>query len=176
VRRVLLALLAGAALTVALAGVQAAVSRHLWGGAVPVSLPMILLAWAALEDGRAEGIAAAVGVGYVLDVFAGTPKGLLVFLCVLAFLAGRTARSSLAVHGAAGFAGLAGAITALVGVGAVLLTRLTAPAAVRPAYSLVGRALLEALLTGGVAALVQPLRVRLGRWRAGPAEAGWAPP
>jgi hypothetical protein len=171
VRRAATSLLLGAGLALALAGMQAAISRHLWGGTVPLALPVILVAWSALEDGLLEGIAAAVGVGYVLDVFAGTPRGLMVFLAVLAFLAGRSARSSLAVQGAAGFAGLVGAATLLVGVGALLLTRATAPAGSRPALSLLWRVLLEALVTGAAAAPLHPLLVRLGRWRAGGADA-----
>lgn len=171
-RRALLALLVGALLATVLAGVQSAISRHLWGGTVPLALPMILVAWSALEDGVLEGVAASVGVGYALDVFAGAPKGLLIFLCVLAFLACRTARSSLAVQGAAGFAGLAGAATALAGTGAVLLTRLTSAAGTRPAFSLLGRVLLEALVTAGAAAALHPLRVRLGRLRGRDPEVG----
>jgi hypothetical protein len=172
VRRALVSLAAFGALAAVLAAVQAPISRHLWGGAVPLALPMILVAWAALERGLLEGVAASVGVGYVLEVFAGTPRGLLVFLCVLAFLVGRSARASLAVQGAAGFAGLAGATALLAGVGAVLLTRFTAPAGTGPALSLLWRVLLESAVTGLAAAPLHPLLVRLDRLRAREPDAG----
>jgi rod shape-determining protein MreD len=162
-KRISAAFLLGAALTLVLSAAQAALLRPLGGGRLPVELPLVLLTWAGLEAALEEGIAAALGVGYLLDVFAGTPQGLLVFLSVLVLLGSRAARSSLAVHGRRGFALLVGAGTLLLGGGALLLTRITAPPEAPPAASLLGRLVLEALLTAGAAALVHPLLVRLAR-------------
>jgi hypothetical protein len=153
----------GVAVTILLSAAQAALLHHLGGGRLPLSLPVVLLVWAGLGAPLAEGIAAALGAGYVLDVFAGTPKGLLTFLSVLVLLGSRAARSSLAVHGAWGFAALVGAATTALGAGALLLTGLTAPPEVAPGLGLVGRVLLESVLTAAAAAFLHPGLVRLDR-------------
>jgi hypothetical protein len=159
-RRIATAFLLGLLAAALLSGLQSALSLHLGGGRVPLSLPVVLLAWAALEAELLEGCAGALAVGYVMDVFAGTPKGLLTFLAVLAFQASRLARSSLAVHGPVGFAALVGGATSLVGAGAILLTRLTAAPEARPGAGLLWRVLAEAAV-GALAAL--PLHPLLAR-------------
>jgi len=164
VKRVASALLIGLLAAALLSGLQAGLSRHLGGGWVPLALPVVLLAWAGLEAELLEGCAGALAVGYVMDVFAGTPKGLLTSLAVLAFQASRLARSSLAVHGPVGFAALAGGATTLVGAGALLLTRLTAPPEALPAPGLLWRVLGESVV-GALAALpLHPLLVRAQRY------------
>lgn len=159
-KRIAYAALLGLLLATVLSGLQAALSRHLGGGWIPLALPVVLLAWAGLEADLLEGCALALAVGYVMDVFAGAPKGLLTFLAVLAFQGSRLARSSLAVHGPLGFAGLVGGATTVVGAGALLLTRLTAPPEALPAGGLLWRVLLESAV-GALAAL--PLHPLLAR-------------
>lgn len=155
--------LASFALAIALSGAQAGLLLHLGGGALPLCLPLALVCWAAVEGELVEGLATAVAVGWVLDVFAGTPRGLLVFQAVVALLLCRLARSSLAVHGRIGFGLLTGGAVTAAGLGALLLTRLTAPDEARPGAGLVGRVFLEALATALAAGLLQGLLVRLER-------------
>lgn len=153
--------LASFALAVALAGAQSGLSLHL--GGLPLALPLVLAVWAAVEAGLLEGLGVAVAVGYVLDLFAGGPRGLLVSLTVAAYLACRLARTSLSVHGALGFAALTGGATTLVGLGALLLARFTAAPGTAPAASLIGRVLLESLATAAAGLLLHPLLRRLER-------------
>lgn len=162
----------GLGLTIFLSAAQSGASHHLLGGRLPVELPVALLVWAGLEATLPEGLAAALGAGWVLDVFAGTPGGLMVFLSVLVVLGSRAARSSLAVHGWSGFAALTGAGTLLLGAGALILTRLTAARDAAPGLGLLGRVLLQALATGAAAALLHPLLVRLDRLLARERDAG----
>jgi len=163
VKRVAAAFGLGLALSVALSAFQAGLLQHLGGGRLPLALPLVLVVRAGLGGPLLEGLAWALSAGFVLDVFAGTPRGLLVFLSVLVLLGSRAARTSLALKGMAGFAALVGAGTALLGLGALLLTRLTAPPGAAPGAALFGRALLEALLNAGAAALLHPALVRLER-------------
>ncbi len=156
-RRIATAVLLGLLLAALLSGLQAALSRHLGGGWVPLALPVVLLAWAGLEADLLEGCAGALAVGYVMDVFAGTPKGLLTFLAVLAFQVCRLARSSLAVHGPLGFAALVGGASTLVGAGALLLTRLTAPPEALPSAGLLWRVLGESVVGAAAALPLHPL-------------------
>jgi hypothetical protein len=165
----------GTALAIVLSGAQAALLRDLGGGRLLLDLPVVVLVWAGLQATLAEGVAAALGLGYVLDVFGGTPKGLLVFLSVLVLLGSRAARTSLAVHGRGGFAGLVGAGTTAMGAGALLLTRLTAPSELAPAAGLLWRVLLESVLTAAAAALLHPLLVRVERFLAREPEPGVLP-
>lgn len=171
-RRAAAAFVLGLALTAILSAAQAGASRHLGGGRLPVELPVALLVWAGLEASLLEGVAAALGAGWVLDAFAGTPWGLMVFLSVAVLLGSRAARSSLAVHGWSGFAALTGAGTFLFGAGALLLEHLTEARDAAPGWGLLLRVLLQALVTAAAAALLHPLLVRLDRMRAGAADAG----
>lgn len=158
-KRIAVAFLIGLFAATLLSGAQAAISRHLGGGWVPLALPVVLLAWAGLEAELLEGCAGALAVGYVMDVFAGAPKGQLTFLAVLAFQASRLARSSLAFHGPLGFAVLVGGATTLLGAGAFALTRLTAPPEALPAASLLWRVLGEAVVGALAAIPFHPLLV-----------------
>jgi len=153
--------LASLALAVVLSGAQAGLSRHL--GGLPLALPLVLAVWAAVEATLLEGVAAALAVGYVVDLFAGGPRGLLVCLTVVAFLASRLARTSLSVRGPLGFAALAGGATTLVGIGALLASRFTAAPDAIPAASLVGRVLLESLATAVASLPLHPLLRKLER-------------
>lgn len=162
----------GLVLTSALSAAQAGASHYLGGGRLPVELPVAFLVWAGLAAPLLEGVAAALGAGWALDVFAGTPWGLMVFLSVAVLLGSREARSSLAVHGWSGFAALTAAGTFLLGSGALLLERLTAAPDAAPAWGLLWRVLLQALLTAAAAAPLHPLLVRLERLRAGEGDAG----
>jgi len=171
-RRMAAAFGLGLGLAIVLSAAQAGASRHLLGGRLPVELPVALLVWAGLEASLPEGLAAALGAGWVLDVFAGTPGGLMVFLSVVVLLGSRAARSSLAVHGWSGFAALTGAGTLVLGAGAMLLTRLTAARDAAPGAGLLGRVLLQALATAAAAALLHPLLVRLDRLLARERDAG----
>ncbi len=149
------------ALAIAFSGAQAALGRHL--GGLPLALPLTLVVWAALEARLLEGLAVAAAVGYVVDLFAGGPRGLLVSLSVAAFLGARVARTSLSVRGAPGFAGLTGAAVTLVGVAALLLERLTAAPGGGPALALLWRVLEEAAFTAVAALALHPLFRRLER-------------
>ena len=165
--------LASFLLAVALSGAQAGLSRHL--GGLPLALPVALVVWAAVEADLLEGLAVAVPVGYVLDLFAGGPRGLLVSLTVAAFLVSRLARSSLSVRGALGFAILTGGATALLGLGGLLLSRFTAAPGAAPALGLVGRVLLESLATAAASLLLHPLLRRLERFLMREPEPGLLP-
>jgi len=142
-----------AALALALVGVQAALLCHLGGGAFTLCLPAALLVHLALTAEMVEGTVAAAAVGYVLDVASGGTKGLLTSLSVAAFLGVRLIRLAVEVRGWAGFAALCGLVVLGLSSSAVALTRSVAPSELRPAWSLLPRIALAALLT----ALVAPL-------------------
>ena len=126
--------LLNAALALLLVALQAALLRHLGGGAFTLGLPVVLLVHLAITAELVEGTVAAAAVGYVLDVASGGDQG-------AAHLAGglhlhrRPASSGLAVdvRGWAGFAALCGLAVLGLSVGAVALTRSVAPPELRPA-------------------------------------------
>lgn len=157
-------------LAVALAGAQGALLRHLGGGAVPLALPLVLAVWLGVEAPLLEGLAAAVAVGYAVDVFSGRPQGLLTSLVVALYLTSRLLRSTLAVHGAAGFGAIAACGTFLVGATAFLLVRVTAAPMAAPAAATLWRVLAEALATGVAAAVLRRPLARLERLLAGEPE------
>jgi len=138
----------------ALAGLQAALARHLGGGAVTACLLAPLLVHLALTAGNVDGAVGAAAVGYVLDLVAGTPKGLMTFLAVAVFLATRLTGAAVEVRGRVGFALLSGAATLGLSVGAVALQRLVALPEAAPAWSLLPRLLAEAVVTGLLAPLL----------------------
>lgn len=146
--------LAHAALALLLAALQAALLRHLGGGAVTTCLLAPPLVHLALTAGNVEGAVAAAGVGYVLDLTSGTPKGLMTFLAVAVFLAARLVGAAVDVRGRLGFALLSGAAALGLSVGAVALQRAAALPEAQPGWGLLPRMLVEAVLTGLLAPLV----------------------
>ncbi len=139
--------LAHAALALLLAALQAALVRHLGGGAVTVCLLAPSLVHLALTAANVDGAVGAAGVGYVLDVTCGTPKGLMTFLAVAVFLAARLVGAALDVRGRAAFALLSAAAALGLSTGAIALQRLAAAPEAQPGWSLLPRLLVEALLT-----------------------------
>jgi len=142
-----------AALALVLAGLQAALLRHLGGGAFTLCLPAVLLVHLALTAELVEGAVAAAAVGYLMDVVGGGTRGLLTSLAVATYLAVRVIRIGFEVRGPARFAALSGLAAFGVSSGGVVLGRVVAPPELQPPWALLPRVLLAALLT----ALVAPL-------------------
>jgi rod shape-determining protein MreD len=142
-----------AGLALLLVGLQAALLRHLGGGAFTLGLPVILLIHLALTTELVDGAVAAAAVGYVLDVASGGTKGLLTSLAVATFLGIRLIRVGVEVRGWAGFAGLCGLATLGLSAAAVAITRSVAPLELRPGWALLPRMAVAALLT----AMASPL-------------------
>jgi hypothetical protein len=143
------------AVALALAALQAALLRQLGGGAVTVCLLAPLLVHLALGAGNVDGVVGAAGVGYVLDLVTGTPKGLLTSLAVAAFLAARLTGAAVHVRGWLGFAALSAAVSLGLSTGAIALLRVAVPPESQPSWALLPRLLLEAGLTGLCAPLLQ---------------------
>jgi hypothetical protein len=164
--------IAAALLELALAG--ASRPRSGWRAAVAGRWPpVVVVVWLGLEADLVEGAAGAAAVGWILDVLAGVPAGLLASLSVALFLLARLARGALALQGAAGFAALAAAGTLFLGLGAVMLTRAAAPPGSAPPLGILWRVALEGALTGLAAApLHAPLRW-LGRRLEREPDAAW---
>jgi hypothetical protein len=147
-----------------LAALQASLLHHLGGGAFSLCLLAPLLVHLALGAGNVDGAVGAAGVGYVLDLAAGTPKGLLTGLAVAAFLVTRLVNAGVHVRGRLGFALLSAAATLGLSAGAVALLFLAAAPEVRPGWSLLPRMALEAALTGLAAPLLLLLLRRVDGW------------
>lgn len=116
-----------------------------------------------LSTTHVEGAVSAAGVGYVMDLMTGGPKGLMTFLAVALYLFARLAGAAVDVQGRAGFAVLAALGTFLYGSAALGLSDLVTPAEASPGLSLLGRVGVEALLTGVAAALAYGLFRRMER-------------
>jgi rod shape-determining protein MreD len=144
-----------------LAALQAALLRWLGGGWFSLALPVACLVYLGLHGGNVDGSVAAAGVGYVLDLMAGTPKGLLTFLAVLTFVSVRAISAAVDVRSRSAFAGLTAVATLLVSLGAIVLTGATAAPEAAPGAVLVPRVLGEALLTGALAPFLLPALRRL---------------
>ena len=143
-----------------LVAVGAAVTRQLAGGAVSIALAVPVIVWLGLETPVLEGVVGSFLVGVLLDGAAGGPGGLLAFLAVLVFLGVRAGAGPFDARTPLGFGLLSGAATFGMGLGAVLLTRyVSAPEAI-PGFGLLGRVLVEAVLTGLAA---PPIRWMLDR-------------
>ncbi len=140
----------------ALAGVQAALLRWLGGGSFSLALPAACVIYVALHGGNVDGSISAAGVGYVMDLMGGAPKGQMTFLAVALFLAVRATSSAVDVRSRSGFAALSGVGALFLSIGALLLTRYTAPPEAAPGLALVPRMLGEAALTGVLSPLVLP--------------------
>jgi len=148
-------------LAVVLAGLQAAGTRHLGGGTVTACLLVPVLVHLALTAGNVDGAVGAAAVGYVLDLAAGTPKGLMTFLAVALFLAVRFTGMAVDVRGRIGFVLLSAAGALGLSAGAVALQRVVAAPEAAPGWGLLPRLLIEAVLTGLAAPLLQLLLRRL---------------
>jgi hypothetical protein len=146
--------LAHAAFALVLGALQAALLTHVGGGAFTISLLGVCVVYLGLHGTSVEGAVSAAGVGYVLDLLCGTPKGLMTFLSVLLFVVVRATCSTVEVRGRAGFAVLAGAGTFFLSLGALVMLRWVTPEEAAPGPTLLLRMLLEALLTGLAAPLV----------------------
>jgi hypothetical protein len=137
-----------------LVSLQAALLRYVGGGAASLALALPIVVYLGLHGGNVDGAVGAAAVGYVLDLMAGGPKGLMTFLAVSLFLFSRLAGAALSVQGKIGFAILSGMGTFLYGLAALLFTRAISPDESAPSFSLLGRVLVEALLTGLLSPLV----------------------
>ncbi len=146
--------LAHAAFALLLAALQAALLHWLGGGVFSVSLLAVCVVWAGLHGGNVDGSLAAAGIGWVMDLMAGTPKGLMTFLAVALFLAVRAASAAVDLRGRAAFALLSAAGALFLSVGALVLLRSAAGPEAAPGAELAGRMILEALLTGAAAPAV----------------------
>ncbi len=150
-------------LALVLTSVQAALLRYLGGGAASLALALPVVVYLGLHGGNVDGAVGAVGVGYVVDLMTAGPKGLMTFLAVVLFLFSRLAGAALSVQGKIGFAVLSAVGTFLYGLAALLFTRAVSPEESAPSYVLLGRILVEALLTGLFAPLVLVAMRRLDR-------------
>jgi hypothetical protein len=138
-----------------LAVVQAVLLRWAGGGRIPLQLLVPCIVWLALEAENVEGVTAAAGIGWVLDLFAGTPKGLFAFAGVLLFLGARAAGIAVDLRGRIGFALLTGLGCLALSLGAMLLQRWAGAPEAAPGALLVPRVFGEAVLTALAAPLVQ---------------------
>jgi rod shape-determining protein MreD len=137
------------------AALQAALLRHLGGGALPATLLVPVVVHLGLTAAVVDGAVSAAAVGYVLDLTLGTPKGLMTFLAVALFVMARQLGGAVDLRGRAAFGLLSGAGCVVLLLGALALQRLAAPTQVAPGWGLVPRGLLEAVATGFLAPLVQ---------------------
>jgi hypothetical protein len=137
-----------------LAAVQAAVLRWLGGGAFSLSLLAACVVYLGLNGGNVDGSVAAAGVGYVLDLLTGSPKGLMTFLAVLLFVAVRGVSAAVDVRSRASFALLSGVGAVFLSLGALLLTRYTAPEEAAPGALLLPRMIAEGVFTAALSPLV----------------------
>lgn len=153
--------LAHVAFALLVAALQVALLRWLGGGALPVMLLAACVVHQGLQGGNVDGSVGAAGIGYVLDLVTGTPKGLMTFLAVLVFVIARSVSTAVDVKGRAAFGLLSGAAALLLSIGALVLTRYTSTDEVSPRLALVPRALAEAFVTGLAAPLLLPALRRI---------------
>ena len=137
-----------------LAAFQAALLRWIGGGSFSVALLACCVVWAGLQAGNVDGSVAAAGIGYVMDLGYGTPKGLMTFLAVALFLVVRAVSAAVDLRGRAGFALLSGLGALFLSGGATILLRNTAAPEAVPGWGLAGRMLVEAILTAALAPVV----------------------
>jgi rod shape-determining protein MreD len=144
-----------------LAALQASLLRWVGGGWFSLALLAACLVHQGLHGGNVDGSVASAGIGYVMDLTAGTPKGLMTALAVALFVAVRATSAAVDVRSRSAFALLSGGGAFFLSLGAMVLTRYTAPAEAAPGVGLLPRMLLEALLTGVLAPFVSMALVRL---------------
>lgn len=146
--------LAHVLVALALAAVQAAFLRWVGGGAFSVALLAACVVYLGLHGSNVDGSLAAAGIGYVLDLMAGTPRGLMTFLAVLLFVVVRAVSAAVDVRGRAPYALLSGLGAIFLSLGALLLTRYTADAEAAPGAILLPRMIAEGVLTGALSPLL----------------------
>lgn len=146
--------LAHVAFALLLAALQAALLPWLGGGAWPVALLAACVVHVGLHGGNVDGSISAAGVGYVMDLMASTPKGLMTFLAVLLFVAVRAVSAAVDVRSRSAFALLSGLGALFLSTGATVLLRNVAVPEAAPGAVLVPRMLVEALLTAAAAPAV----------------------
>lgn len=136
---------------------QAVLLRWVGGGTVPLQLLVPCIVWLAIEAGTTEGVTAAAGIGYAMDLFAGTTAGIFTFMGVVLFLGARATGMGVDLRGRAGrpgFVVLTGGGCLVVSLGAMLLQRWAGLPEAAPGATLVLRAIVEALLTAAASPLV----------------------
>ncbi len=138
----------------AVAGVQAALLRWVGGGWFSLALPAACVVYVALHGGNVDGSISAAGIGYVMDLRSGAPKGLMTFLSVALFLAVRATSAAVDVRSRSGFAALSGVGALFLSLGSLLLTRYVAPPESAPGALLLPRVLGEAVLTAALSPLL----------------------
>ena len=149
---------------VLLLALQAALQRHLGGGAFTACLLAPMVVHQVHSAGNVEGALGAALLGALLDVAAGTPFGLHAGLAVAVFVGTRLVGAAVDLRGPLGFAALSGAAALALSAGAVALQRLGSAPEVRPGWGLLPRLLIEALLTALCAPLLLRLLKRLDAW------------
>jgi hypothetical protein len=147
----------------ALAGVQAALLRWFGGGSFSLALPAACVVYVALHGGNVDGSISAAGIGYVMDLMGGSPKGLMTFLAVGLFVATRAVSAAVDVRGRGPFALLSGLGALFLSIGGLVLLRTTSAPEAAPGATLLPRMLLDALLTGALSPLVLAGLRRLDR-------------
>jgi hypothetical protein len=148
-------------LAVVLTALQAALLRFVGGGVFSLALPLALVVYLGLWSGTVDGALGSAAIGYVLDLSAGNPKGLMTFLAVALFLFCRVAGAGVDVRGRLGYALLTFVGTVVFGLGAILLLRSISPEEAAPGGALVGRLLVEGLLTAAASPLVLAVMRRI---------------
>jgi rod shape-determining protein MreD len=146
--------LAHVVFALALAALQGAVLRWAGGGAVSLLLPVACVVYLGVNGGNVDGSVGAAGVGYVMDLVTGSPKGLMTFLAVVVFVLVRAVNAAVDVRGRAGFAGLTFLAALATSLGGMVLTQLTSAEEVAPGLALLPRILVEALLTAALSPFV----------------------
>ena len=126
----------------------ATITRQLSGGAISLALAVPVVVWLGLETPVIEGAIGSALVGALLDASAGGPSGLLTFLSVMVFVGVRAGAGPFDARSPLGFGLLSGAATLGMGFGAVLLLRYVTPSTAAPGWSLLGRVVVESVLTG----------------------------
>lgn len=147
--------------TVVLVALQAALLHFVGGGAFSVALALPCVVYLGLFAGNVYGSVGSAAVGYVLDVAAGGPKGLMTFLAVALFLFVRLVGVAVEIRGRAAFAVLSAVGCFVFGVGAMLLTRAVTPPEAAPSASLLPRMIVEALVTGAAAPIIHAVMRRI---------------
>ena len=137
-----------------LSGLQTALLRWVGGGSFSLALLACCVVWAGLQAGNVDGAVASAGIGYVMDLAAGTPKGLMTFLAVALFLVVRAVSAAVDLRGRAGFALLSGLGALFLSVGATVLLRNTSAPETAPGWGLAGRIIVEAFLTAAASPVV----------------------
>jgi len=137
-----------------LGALQSVLLRWVGGGTVPLQLLVPCIAWLALEAENVEGVTAAAGIGYAMDLFGGTPAGLFTFMGVVLYLGARATGIAVDLRGRLGFAVLTGAGCLAGSFGAMLIQRWAGVPEAPPGASLIPRAIVEAILTAAAAPVV----------------------